>query len=486
MRKLPLVFIEKKTWESWISVFDAWERGELIGEDRKDPTLIPRLSRAHITKTDVAPMLGLHDSDLVLLAKEILENKVCIKTNVAYRDRLTLAQWCKEMKLDCVIMNEFMWKHRQYRLPCKDTKWVPYDDAAWEALCEEKGFTLTIVRNIWKDMMHYTEGANWLAGQGNAMSPSSDKTVNVDKVLQVAPKEFYDAYAKYTSLSLDGPVTVGRKILYECMAAETLEEVIQKLTGPTQVVDLNEAIPRYIIVFGFSAAGDPFSVMRIEVLKVIQASMHTTDCMTFDDKDNDAMSMDVPLQPFPFVWIRSEVLRSVVCSTTLLATFQVAAHSVLYLPPSRSLFKKPILDSAPSVHISVLYPKSGGSKFFFSEWTGIRKLLDPVIRPLDMDEVDYNGGICGLGHRVVEDVMKPTMKKTRILVVNVWGGGNITEAALLSLNPPLLCTPVGWQPIELALNFIVTCITSCSLSIVMHVSFASAILSCRLPADTFN
>jgi hypothetical protein len=60
---------------------------------------------------------------------------------------------------------------------------VPYDDAAWEALCKEKGFILTIVRNIWKDMMHYTEGANWLAGRGNAMSPSSDKTMNVDKVL---------------------------------------------------------------------------------------------------------------------------------------------------------------------------------------------------------------------------------------------------------------------------------------------------------------
>jgi hypothetical protein len=82
--------------------------------------------------------------------------------------------------------------------------------------------------------------------------------------------------------------------------------------------------------------------------------------------------------------------------------------------------------------------------------------------------------------------MKPTMKKTCVLVVNVWGGGNITEAALVSLNPPLLCTPVGWQPIQLALNFIVTCITSCSLSIVMHVSFAFAILSYRLSADTFS
>jgi hypothetical protein len=92
MSKLPLVFVEKKTWESWIFVFDVWERGELIGEDGKDPTLIPRLPQAHITKTDVAPTLGLRDSDHVLLAKEILENKFCIKTNVACRDRLTLAQ----------------------------------------------------------------------------------------------------------------------------------------------------------------------------------------------------------------------------------------------------------------------------------------------------------------------------------------------------------------------------------------------------------
>jgi hypothetical protein len=205
--------------------------------------------------------------------------------------------------------------------------------------------------------------------------------------------------------------------------------------------------------------------------------------LTFDEEDNDAMSMDVH---FPLVWIGSEVLRSVVCSTTLLTTSQVDVHSVLYLPPSRSLFKKPKLDSAPSVHISVLYPKSRGSENLFSEWTGITKLLDPVMKPLDADEVDYNAGVYGLGHRVVEDVMKPTMKKKRVLVVNVWGGGNITEVALVSLNPPLLCIPVRWQLIQLALICILTCITNCSLSIVLPFSFPSAFLSYRLPADTFN
>jgi hypothetical protein len=144
--------------------------------------------------------------------------------------------------------------------------------------------------------------------------------------------------------------------------------------------------------------------------------MQTTGCLTFDEEDNDAMSIDVP---FPSVWIGSKVLRCVVCSTRLLTTSQVDIHSVLYLPPSRSLFKKPKLDSAPSVHISVVNPKSRGSENLFSEWTGITKLLDPIMKPLDANEVDYNGGVCGLGHRVVEDVMKPTMKKKRVLVVNV-------------------------------------------------------------------
>jgi hypothetical protein len=82
--------------------------------------------------------------------------------------------------------------------------------------------------------------------------------------------------------------------------------------------------------------------------------------------------------------------------------------------------------------------------------------------------------------------MKPTMKKKHVLVVNVWGGGNITEVALVSSNLPLLCTPVDWQPIQLALICIVTCITNCSLSIVLPFSFPFAFLSCRLPADTFN
>jgi hypothetical protein len=49
--------------------------------------------------------------------------------------------------------------------------------------------------------------------------------MNADKVLQVAPKEFHEAYAKYTKFSLEQGVTAGKKILYKCMSAASLEEV---------------------------------------------------------------------------------------------------------------------------------------------------------------------------------------------------------------------------------------------------------------------
>jgi hypothetical protein len=166
--------------------------------------------------------------------------------------------------------------------------------------------------------------------------------MNADKVLQVVPKEFYDAYAKHTELTLEQGIIAKRKILYEYMSADSLEEVIEKLTGPTQVVELKEAILRYIIVSGFTPAGDPARLIRAEVAKVIQASIHTMDCVTFDEEDDDAMTMDVS---FPSEWIGSEAFRSVVCNSTLLTTSQVDVHSVVYLPSSQSLLKKPKLEA---------------------------------------------------------------------------------------------------------------------------------------------
>jgi hypothetical protein len=70
-------------------------------------------------------------------------------------------------------------------------------------------------------------------------------------------------------------------------------------------------------------------------------------------------------------------------------------------------------------------------------------LLDFVMKPLDSNEVDYNGGNCGIGHKVVEDVLKSTIKNRPILVVKLWGVGNITKVALVNFIMLILSLLVG-------------------------------------------
>jgi hypothetical protein len=70
--KLPLMFSKDETWKCWLEVFDAWEAGELIGDDGSEPGLVLRVPLTNIMKTDDVPSLGLRDSDLIELRKEII------------------------------------------------------------------------------------------------------------------------------------------------------------------------------------------------------------------------------------------------------------------------------------------------------------------------------------------------------------------------------------------------------------------------------
>jgi len=62
----------------------------------------------NITKTDLVPTFGLRDSDLIELARDILARRVYIKNNSKTRGKLTLADWCRDKKLDRIIMNELL------------------------------------------------------------------------------------------------------------------------------------------------------------------------------------------------------------------------------------------------------------------------------------------------------------------------------------------------------------------------------------------
>jgi hypothetical protein len=178
--KLPLVFCKtEEAWKSWIEFFNAWEAGELIGEDDKEPyALIKRVPLTDITKTNVVSTLGLRDSHLIKCAKAIIAKKICIKNNSKTRDRLTLIDWCCDTKLDRVIKNELMRKLQQYPLPCKDAGWSLYADKDWDDLADKKNFTDDMVRNVKTDLKKYTDGSEWLKGRANTMNPTTDKSKN--------------------------------------------------------------------------------------------------------------------------------------------------------------------------------------------------------------------------------------------------------------------------------------------------------------------
>ena len=80
-------------------------------------------------------------------------------------------------------------------------------------------------------------------------------------------------------------------------------------------------------------------------------------------------------------------------------------HNMLYLPAPQLQFKKFLLDFVTNVYLSITYLKTRSSDNPFSDFIGIIKLLDPIIKPLDWDKVNYKGGIYGIGHKLVELVI---------------------------------------------------------------------------------
>ena len=159
--KLPLIFIKESTWVLWTEVFDAWENGELIGDDGTVPKLLlNRKPLTNITKTDLTPTLGLRDCDLCELTTDIIALHVSIKNSAKAKasGKITLFDWCRDKKLDRVVMNKIMWTRLKYPLPCKDAAWVPYSDEAWQALADKEGYSAAVVRNVWKDVLKFIDG----------------------------------------------------------------------------------------------------------------------------------------------------------------------------------------------------------------------------------------------------------------------------------------------------------------------------------------
>ena len=150
-----------------------------------------------------------------------------------------MQDWCRDKKLDRILMNELMYKFKGHALPCRDSGWVPYSDEKWEELATEKNFSPAIVRNIWRDMKKYTDGDKWLSGRVSAMNPTTDKSKDGK-----APRIFYETLERYTEARVVGDMSGGTRAVYDCKHAESINDVCDALLSNVDTLYLLQLNPR--------------------------------------------------------------------------------------------------------------------------------------------------------------------------------------------------------------------------------------------------
>jgi hypothetical protein len=235
--------------------------------------------------------------------------------------------------------------------------------------------------------------------------------------------------------------------------AESVSDVEAGLESIADDLDIAVAsAPRLFAVFGFTSAGDPVPFSKHDVLTI--ANMATSRAREEDDDPMEEGDDDQPsrLQSIqaPMLWIGTARLRDTVGQVSRMKTSIFTTHTVYYQPHPRAGFKKSDFDAKPLVTLTLTFPKRGeDSDHFdvFKRFTRIKKPLDWYQESADGD-VDWSGGDCGVSHKVLEQLLKPTVKDLAVTVINVWGGGNITEIAMVSISYHLPYTLPAYLPLH--------------------------------------
>ena len=95
------------------------------------------------------------------------------------------------------------------------------------------------------------------------------------------------------------------------------------------------------------------------------------------------------------------------------------------------------MDPRPVVHLTVCYLSAIDQREefqTFSEFSGIKKELEPVWdEALKPPSEDWAGGKCNVSLPLLKQTLLPAIKKYDCRVINIWGGGNVTALALVSI-----------------------------------------------------
>jgi len=283
--------------------------------------------------------------------RDIFNNKVNIKNTPKARSlgKEMLLDWCRDKKLDKIVMNEIMWTRKKYPLPCKDAAWVPYLDEAWAELVEAEGYFAAVVRNIWKDMKKFTEANSWLNGHVNPMNPTIDKSAD-GKV----PGVFFTTLLKYdptTVVPLQGSAT---DLKYKCRSIWTISEVVSSVCGVADSSDLEPDDRKLVVVFAYNKIGEPCLVDRNDVLDIaVMAEVPGED----GPDGEPSTESDLPL---PIILTGGSRFKDSVTSASNSSMALWYHHTIYYQPSACGGFQRSEMDATPMVTLTMTYPKPDG------------------------------------------------------------------------------------------------------------------------------
>jgi hypothetical protein len=371
-QKLPLCFLEDASYAKWLEEFDAWELGKLISEDGKKPVNIPKPPRLEITMNDVDRMIGLRDSELLLLAEAILKNEVSVKSNkiTGQRETITLNDWCMMRKYDRVIKNELMFEFKGKPLPSKKIGFQKYTDEKWEELALEKNFTDVVISNIRGEVMTLKDGSDWVSGRLNNLNP-----INSENAL--APNVYVLAVQKFAKCTVGTGMGMGA-VKYEVRVSRTLQETIESLRALSTFYRSLTEKAEIFFVFGFDGSGQSVLIKKPE-FKLLSERISKNVEPDLEDSDSDDNNGTELVCPSYFLL---EISTSMMLYTEAASRNTCwSASTMHYLPSDGKPFKKAAIASKPLVNVSVLYNSVKDVREewrSFSQFTGIQKEIQPV------------------------------------------------------------------------------------------------------------
>jgi hypothetical protein len=419
-----------------LEVFDAWKQGKLIGEDWKRPANILKPPRLDITMNDVDRTIGLRDSELLLLAEEILKNEVSVKSNkiAGQRETITLNDWCMMRKYNRVIKNELMFEFRGKPLPSKKTGFQKYTDEEWEELALEKNFTDAVISNIRGEVMTLKDGSDWVSGRLNNLNPTNSKNAPAPNVYVLAVQKF--------AKCIVGMGTGMGAVKYEVRVSRSLQETIESLRVPSSFYRSLTKKAEIFFVFGFDGSGQSVLIKKLEFKLLSERISKNVEPDSEDSNSDDDNGTELVCPSYFLLEMSTSMtLYSEVASRN---TYW-SASTTHYLPSDGKPFKKAAIASKPLVNVSVLYNSVKDVREewrSFSQFTGIRKEMHPVWdESREGRTQDWSGGKCSAPYGLNESLLQPALKKYKCVVINVKGGGNVTAVALVRSPSSLFLIP---------------------------------------------